>query len=329
MPNFFSLPYELRDDIYKHVLSGNLPSSAARSLFGTRKRVSKESPPENVTDEESTASLSTQTGKEEESGKKRSDATSGSDDVGYYDGEENIRYPVNTPLPPGNALLRASRQLRAELQDRISRSRIHYKIHLTFREGKSIVYPSWVSIPAFTDRIDVLDVELRFCPSKTSSLCSANGDDQSEEGDPLEGSMALLERFLERGVDFLSKKKSGRKITVGLLAVTITLKGLEDRALKSDDEYRESLDELSSEINDWFRDPGHSDSPFPFEIERANQLICFVAERIDRFSIQIKDARREWDMKKVLADRNRLSKENKRSEENEEMSSGEGARQEE
>lgn len=305
MPDFYSLPYELRDDIYKHVLSGNLPSNATRSLFGLRKRVSRQPPPDKVIHEESTASPSTRFVDEAEPVRDSAIASSSFDDVGYYSGEENIRYPLLIPQPSGNALLRASRQLRAELLNKISRTRIRYKIHLAFRNDTDVVYPSWISVPAFSNRVDVLDVEVRFRPHKTSSLCSANGDDDGRElGDPLLGSLALLERFLERGVDFLSRKR-GKKITVGLLAVQIMIKGFESPNIHPD-EYDEWIEAIGSDVDEWFRDTRTSNIRFPDGPVRADQLICLFAERIDRFSIQIEESKREWDMKEVLIERRKF-----------------------
>jgi hypothetical protein len=131
-----------------------------------------------------------------------------------------------------------------------------------------------------------------------------NGDDELErEGNVFSGGLMLLRRFLERGVYFLSKKKA-QKITVGLLALHILRKDLNNNGREA----KEELDEIAQGLDEWFRgdmDEGTS----PQERERQDELMRFLAERIDRFSCQIEDARREWDVKAVVAERERLRRE--------------------
>ena len=203
-----------------------------------------------------------------------------------------------------HSLLHTSRQIRAELLETLSRTRLHYKIDLGLRMDTDILYPTWISVPALSHRVDVLDVNLRIRPGKTSSLCSMHGDDDDLErsGDVFSGGLMLLRRFLDRGVYFLSKKKA-RKITVGLLALHILLPEDQDGQ-----DSKEILKDIAQFLDEWFRGDTDEDSS-PQERERQDELMRFLAERVDRFSCQIEDARREWDVKAVIAERERLRQE--------------------
>ena len=53
----------------------------------------------------------------------------------------------------------------------------------------------------------------------------------------------------------------------------------------------------------------------PQERERQDELIRFLAERIGRFSCQIDDANREWDLQAVVAERVRQKQKQRRDEE--------------
>jgi hypothetical protein len=235
-----------------------------------------------------------------------SSTTSTNSGADYYDGEETVRYPLTTPLPPMHSLLYTSRQIRAELLETLARTRLRYKIDVSFRDDTDILYPTWISVPALSHRIDVLDVDLRIRRGKTSSLCSINGEDEPEnEGDAFSGGLMLLRRFLERGVYFLSKKKA-QKITVGLLALNILPKDLD----KGGRDANEIIEDIGQFLDEWFRgDTDEDDYGTPQERERLDELMHFLSERIDRFSCQFEEARREWDIKAVISERERLRKE--------------------
>jgi len=111
-----------------------------------------------------------------------------------------------------HSLLHTSRQIRAELLETLSLTRLHYKVDLGFRADTDTLYPTWISVPALSHRVDVLDVNLRIRRGKTSSLCSVQGgDDELErEGDVFCGGLILLGRFLDRGVYFLSRRRRRR-----------------------------------------------------------------------------------------------------------------------
>jgi hypothetical protein len=303
MPNLLSLPRELRDDIYKRVLSGPLQTGTSRPSLRSRKRVSKQTSKNVATDPASDSSIPAAVTSDSSPNEPSSSITNTTPGADYYDGEETVRYPLTTPLPPMHSLLHTSRQIRTELLETLSLTRLHYKIDLGLREDVDILYPTWISVPALSHHVDVLDVNLRVRHGKTSSLCSVQGDDDEleREGDVFSGGLTLLRRFLDRGVYFLSKKKA-RKITVGLLALHILLPKDPDYNRKDS---KELLKELAQFLDEWFRGNMDEDSS-PQEQERQDELMRFLAERIDRFSCQVEDARREWDVKAVVAEREML-----------------------
>jgi hypothetical protein len=305
MPNLLSLPRELRDDIYKRVLSGPLQTGISRPSLRSRKRVSKQTSKNVATDPASDSSIPVATTSDSSPNEPSSSITSTTSGAGYYDGEETVRYPLTTPLPPMHSLLHTSRQIRAELLETLSLTRLHYKIDLGLREDTDVLYPTWISVPALSHRVDVLDVNLRIRHGKTSSLCSVHGDGDGDElerdGDVFSGGLMVLRRFLDRGVYFLSKKKA-QKITVGLLAMHILLPKDQDYSVEDS---KELLKDLAQFLDEWFRGNTDEDSS-PQERERQDELMRFLAERIDRFSCQIEDARREWDLKAMVAERERL-----------------------
>jgi hypothetical protein len=304
MPNLLSLPRELRDDIYKRVLSGPLQTGTSRPSLRSRKRISKQTSKNVATDAAGDSSIPAEATSDSSPNEPSSSITNTTPGAGYYDGEETIRYPMTTPLPPMHSLLHTSRQIRAELLETLSLTRLHYKIDLGLRADTDILYPTWISVPALSHRVDVLDVNLRMRHGKTSSICSAQGDGDGDElereGDVFSGGLMLLRRFLDRGVYFLSKKKA-QKITVGLLAIHILLPKDHDSNVDS----KELLEDLARFLDEWFLGNTDEDSS-PQERERQDELMRFLAERIDRFSCQIEDARREWDVKAMVAARERL-----------------------
>jgi hypothetical protein len=307
MPNLLSLPRELRDDIYKWVLNGPFQSSAPRSSTRTRKRVSKLTAKDAATDsttKNATNPANPTNGSSMPVGKPPKPTSAGPGD-NYYDGEEIVRYPLSTPLPPTQSLLHTSRQIRAEMLDSISRTPLRYKVELAFRQDTDTLYPTWITVPALSHRVDVLDVDIRVRRGKTSSVCSFNGDDERErEGNIFSGGLTLLRRFLERGVFFLSSKKA-QKITVGLLALNILTKDLLDNCEDEAKEAREAIDNIGQFLDEWFRGDTDEDAT-PQERAHMDEFMQLLRERVDRFSCRIGEASREWDIKAVMGERERL-----------------------
>ena len=271
MPNILSLPRELRDEIYKWGLLDTLASAKDRRLQHDRKRVSR-------------------------SPKSFSRDLAADPKIGYHEGEDAVRYPEHTSLPPTHSLLHTSRQLRAELLDSIKRlGPVKYKIDLTDRNDKNALYPTWISVPVFARHIDILEVQLRVRPGQTSSICSTPDDEGREcDGDTFSGGIALLERFLERGIYFLSKKKAQR-ITVGLLDIQVdSLPDVEeDRAIKV-------IDTIADSAESWMlgtRQNGVGDD----EKEKEERHFRFLASRIERLRLSFQGIlRREWDLQTMI-----------------------------
>lgn len=189
--------------------------------------------------------------------------------------------------------------------DRVERmGPLRYKIDLTNRSDKYTLYPTWISIPLLAKKVDVLDVELRVRSRKTSSVCSSTaGDDEREyEGDVFYGGLVLLQRFLERGVYFLSKKKA-EKVSVGLLAINVAMP---DHV--SDEEALESMKEVWDNLDEWMRgdvDFGAS----PEAREREDTQFRFLAGKIERLSMSVNgNLRREWDLKEMIRKRDEVER---------------------
>lgn len=270
MPNFLSLPRELRDEIYKWGLLDTLASAKDRCLQHDRKRVSH-------------------------SPKSFSRDLAADPKIGYHEGEEVVRYPEHTSLPPTHSLLHTSRQLRAELLDSIKRlGPVKYKIDLTGREDKHALYPTWISVPLFARHVDILEVQLRIRPGQTSSICSTPDDEGREcDGDTFSGGIALLERFLERGIYFLSKKKAQR-ITVGLLDIQVdSLPDVEEeRAIKD-------IDTIADRVESWML--GTQQNGVGDEKEKEERHFRFLASRIESLRLSFQgNLRREWDLQTMM-----------------------------
>jgi hypothetical protein len=66
----------------------------------------------------------------------------------------------------------------------------------------------------------VLEVNWRVRLGKTSSIVTSVGDSDVYLCNAINGSLAMLQRFVERGVYLLSKKKR-RKVHIGLLEIQL------------------------------------------------------------------------------------------------------------
>ena len=186
--------------------------------------------------------------------------------------------------------------------DSVTRTPLHYKIDLAFRDDTATYDPTWISVPSLAYHVDVLDVDLRVRPGKTSSLCSINDDDTRErEGDVFFGGLMLLRRFLDRGVLFLSKKKR-QKITIGLLALNCLTQDVGTGGKKP----KGLIDDIGEFLDEWLRGTNTFDNS-PYTLERQDELLRFFSERIDRFSFRYGDASREWDIKAAIASREPLN----------------------
>lgn len=246
----------------------------------------------------------------------RATCSSTEDATGYYDHEECVRYPLTHRIPPSQGVLRTNHQLRAEMQDMVEKSHLRYKIKLAFRNDKDTIYPTWLSVPAVSDHIDILDVEISMRRRKTTSLFSSltgESEELEQEGDLVWSGLVLLQRFLERGVDFLSKKKA-RNTTIGLLALHVIPKG---------DEFYLASDELFEQLCGWAETLllGVNSDDYIFDCKEQNRLdgfAHFFAERISQVSMTVDDRVKQWNVKECVAQRDlqhSLRREERQSEE--------------
>lgn len=259
MSSLLTIPREIRDKIYGLIVLEDLASSKSREQQKERKRISY--------DEENPDT---------------------------HFSEEAVRYPVHTSLPPTFSLLQTSHQIRTEIMDSLKRlGAIKYKVNLTDRKDKGTISPTWISVPCFKDKIDILEAHWRIKTRKTSSVFSFNGDDDSESSLYTFGTcLALAQRFVERGVYLLSKKKRN-KIHIGLLAVHLDADS--DIGQEDVDEFTEYCCEFLGRWMLHYVVAGHDSNA----VERERAQFLLLSEKIDRLQIFSNGVlKKEW----VIAD---------------------------
>jgi hypothetical protein len=266
MPTLLTIPREIRDQIYDWALSDTLASSQSRDLQRERRHITHfPFVPDTLL------------------------------------GEDSVQYPVHTTLPPGHGLLHTARQIRHEFLDSIKRlGAIRYKVDLVDRKDRGVLAPTWISVPClpcFADRIDVLEVHWRVRHGKTSSVATSVGESDYYVCNAFNGSLALLQRFVERGVYLLSKKKR-RKVHIGLLE--IHLNGGVEIDKETLEEYAEEVcsfldDYLIGEMNSLFDDEKRETFEAQFEM---------LAGKIDRIQLHANSTlKREWELHDAVARR--------------------------
>lgn len=180
---------------------------------------------------------------------------------------------------------------------------LRYRIDLTNRDDKDALYPTWISVPVLPGfqggRVDVLECVLRVRSRKTSSVWTVAGDENGDyEGDVFFGGLGLLQRFVERGVYFLSKKKA-EKISVGLLAIDVDK--ISDYLTEED--YIKEVDDFADRLEEWMRGINEFGNTGE-EWEREDTQFRILAGKIDRLSLSVKgNLRREWDLKEMVTKR--------------------------
>jgi hypothetical protein len=268
MPTLLTMPREIRDQIYDWTLSDTLASSRSRDLQRERKRV-----------------------------------THFPFDPETLFGEDTVQYPVHTSLPPAHGLPHTTRQIRHEFLDSIKRlGSLRYKVDLVDRKDRGVLAPTWISVPClpcFTDRIDVLEVNWRLRLGKTSSVVTSVGESDYYLCNAINGSLALLQRFVERGVYLLSKKKR-RKVHIGLLE--IHLNGGADIDEETLDEYAidacSFLDNyLLGEVSSVYDDYDQKRETFDAQFE-------LLVSKIDRIQLYANSTlKQEWELRDAIAKR--------------------------
>ena len=318
MPDLLSLPRELRDDIYELVFRSSLTLKKAHL---PRIRISKKKVSSNET-----AESSSETGRlaDDSEGAHCAPGESNNGRLGsldYYEGEEAIQYPSAKAEPPTGPLLCVNHQIREEMQETIRKKPVKWHIRLAFREDKELLYPTWISMPAFTDRMDTLHVEIRDRKKKTASLfstassiagTSSNTETNNDRnnGDVLFGGFALLQRLLERGPGFVNKKRGTKSsptpLNIGCVAVQLVPKDMEYRVPPR--EPRELFDECVDWVDELLTSKEDDDfsprlSGRDEEWNRINELLHFFAEHVERFALELEGLRREWVLEDAMVER--------------------------
>jgi hypothetical protein len=169
---------------------------------------------------------------------------------------------------------------------------IRYKVDLLDRKDSGVLAPTWISVPCFTDRIDVLEVHWRLRNGKTSSIATSVGDSERYMSNGFDASLALLQRFIERGIYLLSKKKR-QKIHIGVLEIHLNAGAELDKV---------ELDEFAEEVGSFLDDylVGEMDSVYDSDEARHSEArqrevaqFEMLAGKIDRIQIHEELARRE------------------------------------
>lgn len=310
MPNLLSLPRELRDDIYRKIL--DLPTNpepepslaqgitslrlsdapaASGKYVSKRTRVVRPTPPSAGTETEDAAAASSNDALPP--APPTFDARGMEVLPDYYDGEESVRYP---PAPTTNVtgLLSTSSQLRSEVLAAVRRAKMRYRIVLSYRDDKERVYPTWVHLPAFSDTVDTLDVDMRVRPKRSATLCSANLDDGGDDddwddrqGDLVKGTLGLLQRFLERGAHFLDGKRR-RPMRVGHLRARWRM--VRGRGVGDGPGYTltaEGAGEMFEFFDGWLAGVNEEVSLGPWSRRGEDEFFMFVAGSVARFTLAV------------------------------------------
>ena len=133
------------------------------------------------------------------------------------------------------------------------------------------------------------------------------------------GGLALLQRFLERGVYFLSKKKR-EKISVGTLAVHVRVPKEQEK------ETEDGAKEIADVLDEWMRgnvEPSGSESVMERK-EREDAQFRIFAGRVERVELSlVGKLERTWVLKEMLEAREKSTME--RNEERQRREAGEAA----
>ena len=154
---------------------------------------------------------------------------------------ENVRDCIVYCLPrayiSSAALLPTNGQIHAELSAQIARlkkaGRLRYKLDCMPYEEEAI-YLTWLSVPALSSHVDVLEVDLRLfgdpgpdgdepgsIMSEWTEVYLSEMRHFSHYSPAIKTLCALLKRFLIRGPDMLSRKTHERKIKVECLVLNV------------------------------------------------------------------------------------------------------------
>ena len=282
MSKLLSLPRELRDQIYREVVSDNTslkPSPGPRKCIVKSKHSILKS---NTNESTLTGNLIAERAVQAQPG------PAPLPEPEYPEGEAALRYSLAEPVPPTSSLLQSCRQLRAELLDSIRKTKVNYRIRLAFRDDADTIYPTWISLPAFASHIDVLTVDIRTRAKKTPSLFSM-ADSEAEwdtRPDVFLGALVLLRRFLERGPLFLARKKA-KGITIDTLLLHIQPKDYSYGT--SEEVFQDAAESLDKVL--LYGDEGDYHGK---DFEYRDEFYRFFATRITRVRCRVDYQSKEW-----------------------------------
>lgn len=200
LPLFLRLPQELRDLIYtaifkeSHPTSGNLPPEHTRTTFCKVFPYDKYQKPINPNDP--TIEFS----------------------------ENEISYPLGPVRYPFQSLLLVNHQISAEIKNFLNSNRQVFKLYLIIHKERTI-YPTWIFCPQASPSNYIDKVETSVYISGSYRWIEERQESGWESGNRgygflVRAHLALINRFLERGPDFLSStKKDGVRIGELLLNV--------------------------------------------------------------------------------------------------------------
>lgn len=150
------------------------------------------------------------------------------------------------------------------------------------------------------DKIDVLEVQWRLRSSRTSSVANCVEDDEREKGpwSTFEASLVMLQRFVERGVYLLSKKKR-EKIHIGCLEIRLDTAS----EMTSEAELASFVQEIGDFLDVWMVGdvPWGSDEE---DKERDDEQFRMLAGKIDRVTLHANGGlKREWVISEMVTKR--------------------------
>lgn len=181
---FLELSRELRDSVYEALLLSSRPPPSSPEHGGARKYPSKE-------------------------------------DEDHF--EYHNHYPADDLKSTSGPLLLTCRQINEEVEEvmvRLTKSnRPLYRLDLMLLDEREL-YITWLAFPHPTNEISTLYADFRLSGNvegKESILRLGNG------GPPILiwGLFTLIERFLQRGPDFLAPRNQGRHMRIGELRVNV------------------------------------------------------------------------------------------------------------
>ncbi|KAK0124242.1 hypothetical protein ONS95_009217 [Cadophora gregata] len=133
------------------------------------------------------------------------------------------RYSKASSRVNSRSLLYLNHQIHVETLEAISRIRasgsLKYSLDCII-ENEWVIYPTWLSVPAVSSHVDVVEAQIRAVGDWTEKYKSGWRAGCGEYAHIIWSLLELLQRFLVRGPDFLSQPKQ-RGLAIGTLVLTV------------------------------------------------------------------------------------------------------------